>query len=212
MSHLLKPVAGTITQKYLADHQAIDWGAPRGTKVVAADDGIVASAGPAGAYGNRVVLGHDSVTTTLYAHLDQILVQPGQTVRRGQVIGTVGNTGHTISLGGGGYHLHFELEISGQKVNPLDHGLGVLSPVADVAATTASIMPVSKIGDIWEDVTKAVPRWITAAVMFSIGVATTILGIQQIFKPQQEVVSAAAEDPSGVATKVAKAVLLKKVG
>lgn len=85
-------------------HNGIDFAAVEGTPVLAVDSGQVAIADWNGGYGLMVVLEHDSGTSeTLYAHLSQILVEPGEMVQVGQVIGLVGSTGYST-----GPHLHFE--------------------------------------------------------------------------------------------------------
>ena len=85
-------------------HTGTDLGAPLGTPVVAADAGNVALADFLGGYGLTVVLDHKKFTQqTLYAHLSEIFVQPGEWVKQGTVIGRVGSTGNST-----GPHLHFE--------------------------------------------------------------------------------------------------------
>ena len=85
-------------------HTGTDLGAPLGTAVVAAYTGNVALADFLGGYGLTVVLDHDNYSQqTLYGHLSEILVQPGEWVEQGSVIGRVGSTGNST-----GPHLHFE--------------------------------------------------------------------------------------------------------
>jgi len=100
-------------------HAGIDIGAPDGTPIVAADDGIVIVAGSSGGYGNLVVIAHGEGLSTAYAHQSSMAVSSGQSVRRGQVIGYVGNTGAST-----GNHLHFEVRRNGEPVDPL----GYVSP------------------------------------------------------------------------------------
>ncbi len=88
-------------------HAGTDIGAEQGTPVLAAQDGEVVSANYAGGYGLMVVLEHKVEATELqsrYAHLSDILVEPGKTVKKGDVIGLVGSTGNST-----GPHLHFEM-------------------------------------------------------------------------------------------------------
>lgn len=86
-------------------HAGTDFGAEMGTPVVAAYSGNVAIADLMGGYGLAVVLDHQkSGQQTLYAHLSEIFVQPGQVVEQGTIIGSVGNTGNST-----GPHLHFEV-------------------------------------------------------------------------------------------------------
>jgi murein DD-endopeptidase MepM/ murein hydrolase activator NlpD len=85
-------------------HSGTDLGAPQGTPVLAAFSGKVAIADFMGGYGLAVVLQHDNGTEeSLYGHLSEIFVKPGETVKQGEVIGRVGSTGLST-----GPHLHFE--------------------------------------------------------------------------------------------------------
>lgn len=85
-------------------HQGTDIGAPMGTPVVAAYTGKVAIANFMGGYGLTVVVAHgDETFETLYAHMSELFVQPGEWVEQGEVIGRVGSTGNST-----GPHLHFE--------------------------------------------------------------------------------------------------------
>ncbi|NPA91609.1 MAG: peptidoglycan DD-metalloendopeptidase family protein [Chloroflexi bacterium] len=96
-------------------HMGIDIAAPIGTPVVASDAGYVVFAGwDKTGYGKIIVLDHGNGFTTVYAHLHSILVRKGQTVARGQRIGSVGKTGNTT-----GPHLHFEIRQRGHQRNPL---------------------------------------------------------------------------------------------
>lgn len=95
-------------------HGAIDWATPTGTAVFASSSGTVARAGWVGSYGNVIYINHPDGNQTRYAHLSRILVSAGQSVSQGQRIALSGNTGVST-----GPHLHFELIINGQKVNPL---------------------------------------------------------------------------------------------
>lgn len=72
-------------------------------------------------YGNYVVIDHGGGISTLYGHCRSLSCSVGQKVTRGQVIAYVGNTGNVTNLGGGGYHLHFQIEINGTPVNPLNY-------------------------------------------------------------------------------------------
>ncbi len=98
-------------------HEGIDLTAPRGTKIYATADGIVLQAGyTTGGYGNKILLDHGFGYRTLYGHCHSIMVKPGQKVRRGDVIGTVGSTGLSISP-----HLHYEVHVNGRVVNPIHY-------------------------------------------------------------------------------------------
>lgn len=88
-------------------HAGTDIGAAQGTPVLAAQDGVVTAADYAGGYGLMVVLRHQADGTQLesrYAHLSEVLVEPGKQVRKGDVVGLVGSTGNST-----GPHLHFEM-------------------------------------------------------------------------------------------------------
>jgi murein DD-endopeptidase MepM/ murein hydrolase activator NlpD len=84
-------------------HTGTDLGAPMGTPVLAAFSGRVEAADEMGGYGLAIVLQHSEDTQTLYAHLSEMFVKPGEEVKQGQVIGRVGSTGMST-----GPHLHFE--------------------------------------------------------------------------------------------------------
>ncbi len=96
-------------------HAGTDFGSPCGTPVRAAAPGRVVSAGGAGGYGNRIIVSHGSGTATTYNHLSDYAVRGGS-VSRGQVIGYVGTTGSST-----GCHLHFEVRINGNPVNPMGY-------------------------------------------------------------------------------------------
>jgi murein DD-endopeptidase MepM/ murein hydrolase activator NlpD len=88
-------------------HSGVDIGAPMGAPVVAAGSGTIITAGRLGGYGNTIVIQHNGVQQTLYAHLSEIFVLPGQRIEQGTVIGRVGSTGNST-----GPHLHFESRMS----------------------------------------------------------------------------------------------------
>jgi murein DD-endopeptidase MepM/ murein hydrolase activator NlpD len=99
---------------YSKMHKGIDFGAPTGTPVASAGDGIVVKAGWNGNYGNYVLVKHNNQYSTAYAHLSKIHVKVGQRIRQRQNIGAVGTTGRST-----GPHLHYEVISNGQQVNPL---------------------------------------------------------------------------------------------
>lgn len=109
------PTSGNITQQFWSGHRAIDIGSWVGAPVKAADSGYVVLAGGGwnGGYGNHIIVDHGNGYTTLYAHLNSIFVRPGESVSRGQQLGTVGNTGNST-----GPHLHFEIRYQGVPRNP----------------------------------------------------------------------------------------------
>ena len=95
-------------------HQGVDIAAASGQPVRASADGIVMRADDTGGYGKAVFLAHGFGVTTRYGHLSRLEVRPGQRVKRGDVIGRVGSTGRST-----GPHLHYEVRIDGEAVNPL---------------------------------------------------------------------------------------------
>ena len=97
-------------------HEGIDITNDVGTNIYAAGDGTVQFAGrTAGGYGVVIELQHGYGYSSLYAHLDRVLVRPGQQVKRGELIAKCGRSG-LVS----GPHLHFEVRRSGRKMNPVD--------------------------------------------------------------------------------------------
>ena len=97
-------------------HSGIDIPAPKGTDVLAANDGVVVKAGRNTAYGNMVIIDHGGGVSTLYGHGSEITVTLGQTVKKGDVILKVGSTGYST-----GNHLHFEVRTNGDPVDPLPY-------------------------------------------------------------------------------------------
>jgi len=101
-------------------HRGIDMACPRSTPIRASAAGRVIEARYSAGYGNTIVINHTNRYKTRYAHMENRLAKTGQRVKQGEVIGTVGDTGFTITSGGKeGTHLHFELHHWGKLVNPL---------------------------------------------------------------------------------------------
>ncbi len=97
-------------------HTGVDLTAPTGTKIYAAGDGTVISAEyNDGGYGNLVKIDHGFGYVTYYAHMSKILTKRGSQVKRGDIIGEVGNTGRST-----GPHLHYEVRINGEPKNPVN--------------------------------------------------------------------------------------------
>lgn len=94
-------------------HLATDIACAQGTPIYAANSGKVLRAEWHYSYGNYVLIDHGGSLSTLYAHCTSLSVSAGQTVQKGQVIGTVGQTGYAF-----GYHLHLEVRVNGQRVDP----------------------------------------------------------------------------------------------
>ncbi len=101
------------TQKF---HSGVDYAAPRGTAIYASGNGRVEMARYVNGYGNYVKIRHNSEYETAYGHMQRFAsgIRPGVNVRKGQIIGYVGNTGRST-----GPHLHFEILRHGQRINPL---------------------------------------------------------------------------------------------
>ena len=95
-------------------HPGIDISSPRGNKVMATADGVVAFAGRKIGYGKLIKIKHRFGISTLYGHLGSITVKHGQSIRKGDLIGYVGSTGRTT-----GPHLHYEVRLNSQPLNPL---------------------------------------------------------------------------------------------
>ncbi len=146
---LVVPVAAALTSgfgprmhpilKQLRNHDGVDWGAPIGTPVQAAADGVIAQMGDGGAYGNVIYIDHPGDKQTRYAHLDRFRdgLKIGATVTAGELIGYVGTTGRST-----GPHLHFELRIAGQAVDPM----GGASGGGAIDALVARIVDVESAG------------------------------------------------------------------
>ena len=94
-------------------HYGLDYAAPTGTPIYAADGGTVTYAGWSGAYGYTITIDHGANKKTLYAHCSRLFVSAGTKVYKGQHIAAVGSTGRST-----GPHCHFEIFINGANVNP----------------------------------------------------------------------------------------------
>jgi murein DD-endopeptidase MepM/ murein hydrolase activator NlpD len=103
-------------------HEGLDITTEKGTAVMAPADGVVIFAGPRGNYGNVLEIRHSDELSTMFGHLDKILVKPGQRVRRWEKVALVGNTGRST-----GPHLHYEVHVAQQPVNPLPYILNLES-------------------------------------------------------------------------------------
>lgn len=107
----IDPIYGTT--KF---HSGMDFSAPSGTDVYATGDGVVIKSGWETGYGNTIEIDHGFGYMTRYAHLKDYKVKKGQKVVRGEVIGHVGSTGKST-----GPHLHYEVHVKGQIVNPINY-------------------------------------------------------------------------------------------
>ncbi len=120
------PTSGILTSPFgfrrdpftgkIKHHDGIDISAPVGTPIVAPADGIVKSVRWARGYGLMIEIDHGYGVTTRYGHCSKVVVRQGQFVRRGQLIGYVGNTGRST-----GPHLHYEVRVMGRPINPIKY-------------------------------------------------------------------------------------------
>ena len=109
-------------------HLGVDYGAPRGTPIVATADGKVIRASRKGGYGKTIILRHGQNYRTFYAHLSRYAkgLRKGKWVKKGQVIGYVGSTGVST-----GPHLHYEIHVDGKARNPLSLKLPRAAPIGE---------------------------------------------------------------------------------
>lgn len=104
-------------------HHGMDFSAPKRTEVYATGDGVIEKAKKErGGYGKHIVVDHGFNYKTLYAHLDDMSVKVGDTVKRGDIIGYVGSTGKSTAP-----HLHYEVIKNNRKVNPINYYFNDLS-------------------------------------------------------------------------------------
>ena len=105
-------------------HFGMDFSAVRGTPVYATGNGIIKRAdNRAAGFGKHIRVDHGFGYVSIYAHLDKYNVKRGQKVKRGEIIGFVGNTGRSVAP-----HLHYEIVKDGKKINPINFYYGNLSP------------------------------------------------------------------------------------
>ncbi len=97
-------------------HKGIDIATNLGNPVVATADGVVVETRNDRIGGKTILISHGAGLSTIFYHLDKILVRPGQKVKRGDIIGLVGKTGKAL-----GPHLHYEVHLNGKAVNPLQY-------------------------------------------------------------------------------------------
>ena len=106
-------------------HWGMDFSAKTGTPIYATGDGTIARADArAVGFGNHVRIDHGFGYVSIYAHMDKIVVRKGNKVKRGDLIGYVGNTGRSVAP-----HLHYEIVKDGRKINPINFYSGSLSPI-----------------------------------------------------------------------------------
>lgn len=102
-------------------HTGMDIGAPLGSYAIAANDGIVTKSTYSYSYGNMIMIDHGGGVTTLYAHGSELIAQVGDVLKRGDAIMKVGSTGWST-----GPHLHFEIRINGQTIDPYPYVTNVI--------------------------------------------------------------------------------------
>jgi len=105
-------------------HEGVDFSAPKGTEIYSTGDGVVVNARKSNRhYGNTIKIDHGYGYVTVYAHMEDFSVKKGEHVKRGQVIGTVGNTGKSTAP-----HLHYEVRKNGRPLNPIHYFFNDLTP------------------------------------------------------------------------------------
>ncbi|WP_156289909.1 M23 family metallopeptidase [Oceanobacillus salinisoli] len=109
-------VSSKMGERWGKMHKGIDIARPSNRNILAADNGVIESAGYSGGYGNKIVINHNNGMKTIYAHLASMDVKVGQTVEKGKKIGVMGSTGNST-----GIHLHFEVYENGALKDPLDY-------------------------------------------------------------------------------------------
>ncbi len=114
-------------------HNGMDFTAPTGTPIYASGNGKVVRANRSSTYGNVVYIEHGYGYKTIYAHMSKIATRRGRKVKRGDLIGYVGNTGRSAAP-----HLHYEVHRNGRAVNPIYYYYGDLTPEEFIAMQKAS--------------------------------------------------------------------------
>ena len=105
-------------------HTGMDFTAPRGTEVYATADGVIEDLEvKLWGYGKSVIINHGHGYKTRYAHLSAFKVRKGQKIKRGELIGLIGSSGKST-----GPHLHYEVVVKGEKVNPIGYYHSDLTP------------------------------------------------------------------------------------
>ena len=114
-------------------HKGMDFTAPIGTPIYASGNGKVIRSSRSATYGRVVYIDHGYGYRTIYAHMSKIKAKRGQNVKRGDLIGYVGNTGRSVSA-----HLHYEVRKNGKALNPINFYYGDLTPEEFAAMQKAS--------------------------------------------------------------------------
>lgn len=114
-------------------HKGMDFKAPVGTPIYASGNGKVVLARRSATFGKVVYIDHGYGYRTIYAHMSKIKARRGQKVKRGDIIGYVGNTGRSVAA-----HLHYEVHKNGRAVNPINYYYGDLTPEEFLAMQIAA--------------------------------------------------------------------------
>jgi len=123
--------------KVIKFHEGIDFTAPIGTPIYATGDGVVELAeSNSGGYGNEIMINHGFTYETRYAHLSKIKVKVGQHVKRGEIIGLMGNTGKSTAP-----HCHYEVHKAGVPMNPIYFFFNDITPAEYAAMLELSSKP-----------------------------------------------------------------------
>jgi len=118
-------------------HEGIDFTAAVGTPIYATGDGVISEAEyNSGGYGNKITINHGFSYETVYAHLSKIKVKKGQRIKRGEIIGLMGNTGKSTAP-----HLHYEVHKSGVPMNPIYFFFNDITPAEYQAMIELSSQP-----------------------------------------------------------------------
>ena len=118
-------------------HEGIDFTAPVGTPIYATGDGVISVAEHnSGGYGNKIMINHGYSYETVYAHLSKVKVKVGQRVKRGEVIGLMGNTGKSTAP-----HCHYEVHKAGVPMNPIYFFFNDITPAEYQAMLELSAQP-----------------------------------------------------------------------
>lgn len=100
---------------YWRPHRGLDFTAPKGSPIYATGDGVIEEAHYSTSFGNVVYIDHNFGFETRYAHMTEYIVKKGEKVKRGQIIGYVGNSGLSVAT-----HLHYEILFKGNQINPIN--------------------------------------------------------------------------------------------
>lgn len=109
------PVVGIVSKKFNEEsgHLGTDFSAKSGNPIFASGSGIVQAAGPDGELGNTIVIDHQNGYVSSYSHMKEIRTKKGRTVNKGEIIGTIGETGNA-----NGPHLHYSITRDGRELDP----------------------------------------------------------------------------------------------